>query len=185
MHAHRAFATAWLIALSLAVPGIAVAQLNDCEDVDHDCGADPTVSRGIRAGGATLLRCLHAGTDPCDLTNALASIASPECRFAVECELRALLALVGDGSTSCVQQLFREGYKFMGRKVRRIAHDHRERIPDDLTLCKDHGGSRCEDPIAPPLTDACVGNTTPAAGAGCVCDAADAVSNRMLLTPTT
>src|SRR5712691_8283960 len=185
MHAHRALAAAWLIALSLAVPGTAVAQLNDCEDVDHDCAADPTVGRGIRAGGATLIRCLHAGTDPCDLTNALAPIASPECRFAVECELRALLALVGDGSTSCVQQLFREGYKFMGRKVRRIAHDHREQIPDDLTRCKDHGGSRCEDPIAPPLTDACVGNTTPAAGAGCVCDAADAVSNRMLLTPTT
>jgi len=185
MHAPRGFAAAWLITLSLALPGTAVAQLNDCEDVDHDCSADPTVSRGVRAGGATLIRCLHAGTDPCDLTNALAPIATPECRFAVECELRALLAQVGDGSTSCVQQLFREGYKFMARKVRRIARDSRDRIPDDLTHCKDRGGSRCEDPIVPPLTDACVGKTTPAAGADCVCDAADSVSDRMLLTPTT
>jgi len=45
MHAHRAFATAWLIALSLPSRD-RVAQQNDCEDVDHDCGADPTVSRG-------------------------------------------------------------------------------------------------------------------------------------------
>src|SRR5262249_25051668 len=137
MDALRAFAAAGLIALSLTFPRTAVGQLNDCEDVDHDCGADPSVSRGVRAGGATLVRCVKSGTDPCDLTNALAPIATPECRFAVECELRALLAQVGDGSTSCVQQLFREGYKFMARKVRRIAHDARDRIPDDLAHCKD------------------------------------------------
>src|SRR5437867_1811084 len=46
-------------------------------------------------------------------------------------------------------------------------------------------GGGCEDTFAPPRTDACAVHTTPAAGAGCVCDAADAVSNRMLLTPTT
>src|SRR6185369_11349941 len=50
----------------------------------------------------------------------------------------------------------------------------------DLAHCKDRGGRRCVDPIAPPLTDACAGQTTPIAGADCVCDVADGLAQRML-----
>jgi arylsulfatase A-like enzyme len=95
------------------------------------------------------------------------------------------LSRVGDGSTSCVQGLFKEGYKFMSKKATRINHEQNDKIPDDLARCKTRGGLRCVDPIAPPLTDSCAGNTTPAAGADCTCNVADADSDLMLLRPAT
>src|SRR5207247_1076417 len=59
--------------------------------------------------------------------------------------------------------------------------------PGDKTIArgKGRGGRRGVDPIAPPLTGTCAGDAAPAAGADCVCNAADALSNRMLLKPPT
>jgi arylsulfatase A-like enzyme len=185
MHISRTARLAFLLlALWFIGASPAAAQL-DCEDVDHDCTADGSVASAINKGGSQLVKCARNGTDPCDLTLALARVTSPECRAAIECQLRELFALVGDGSTSCVQQLFREGYKFMSKKVRRIQRERLDKVADDLARCKARGGLRCIDPIAPPLTEACAGNTTPADGASCVCDAADSLSNRMLLQPPT
>jgi len=112
-------------------------------------------------------------------------VNDPQCAAAIECEVRGLFAEVGDGSTSCVQRLFKEGYRFMAKKVTHLRHDRLEPIVDDLARCKEHGGRRCADPIAPPLTDTCAGNTAPADGADCVCSAADSLSNRLLLKPPT
>ena len=168
--------------LALASP--AGAQL-DCEDVDHDCAPDRYVRAAIRKAGAAFIRCDRLGITPCDLTEALAGITSLECRDAVECQMNELHALVGDGSTSCVQTLFRQGYRYMVKKTLRIEHENFDRIPDDLAKCILRGPTRCEDPIAPPLTDACTGETAPADGATCVCNAADTLSDRMLLRPAT
>jgi len=181
-----AAAVLWLL-VATGPAARAQNQTFDCEDVDHDCAATRDVGRGVSRGGVALLRCFEDGTgaDACDLTAALSGIADEQCRSAVECQLRQLAALVGDGSTRCVQELFRQGYKFMATKVRRVQRNRLSRVPDDLARCKDLGGRRCVDPIAPSLTDACVGKTTPVDGAGCVCAAADGLSNRMLLTPPT
>lgn len=172
----------FLCVLALVSP--ARAQL-DCEDVDHDCDPDRLTRQAMRKAGAALIRCDRLGITPCDLTDALANITSPECRAAVECQMTELHALVGDGSTSCVQQLFRQGYRFVIRKALRIEREAFDRIPDDLAKCNLRGPSRCDDPIAPPLTNACAGETVPADGAACVCDAADLLSDLMLLRPAT
>jgi arylsulfatase A-like enzyme len=171
--------------LLLAPAASVLAQGVDCEDVDHDCPADADVRRAISRGGRDMIRCMRNGISPCDLTEALADITSPECHNALECELNALRNLLGDGSTPCVQQLFRQARRFMVNKVRRVDRERLELVPADLQRCKDRGGLRCDDPIAPALTDACVGQTTPTAGAACVCDFADEHSNNLLLTPAT
>src|SRR5438046_1076636 len=89
----------------------ALAQSFDCEDVDHDCDpADRTVASAIKRGGKTLIDCVKRGIDPCDLAFALAKVTDEQCRDAIECQVRALFAQVGDGSTDCVQRLFKEGY---------------------------------------------------------------------------
>ena len=187
-HARVALAATLLARLwlgGLRVPS-ARAQAFDCEDVDHDCDpADKTVARGIKRTGADLVDCVRHAVNPCDLTSALARVNDPQCAAAIECEVRGLFAEVGDGSTSCVQRLFKEGYRFMAKKVTHLGHDRLEPIVDDLARCKEHGGRRCADPIAPPLTDTCAGNTAPADGADCVCSAADSLSNRLLLKPPT
>ena len=187
-HARVALAATLLARLwlgGLRVPS-ARAQAFDCEDVDHDCDpADKTVARGIKRTGADLVDCVRHAVNPCDLTSALARVNDPQCAAAIECEVRGLFAEVGDGSTSCVQRLFKEGYRFMAKKVTHLRHDRLEPIVDDLARCKEHGGRRCADPIAPPLTDTCAGNTAPADGADCVCSAADSLSNRLLLKPPT
>jgi N-acetylglucosamine-6-sulfatase len=141
--------------------------------------------RGIKKGGAKLIHCARTGEDPCDLTNELERVTSPDCRLAIECQLRTLFADVGDGSTKCVQQLFREGYKFMAKKATRIDREQNAKIPDDLAKCEARAGRRCVDPIAPPLTADCDGATTPADGADCLCAQADQLSDVMLLTPAT
>jgi len=161
-------------------------QAFDCEDIDHDCSADSSVSRGIKKGGAELVKCARRGINsPCDLTLALARISDPQCRGGVECQLRALFAQVNDGSTRCVQEVFWQGYDFMAKKVSRIQHEQLDLVADDLADCKARAGRRCVDLITPPLTDACAGKTTPADGAACVCAAADSLSNRLLLKPPT
>ena len=100
------------------------AQDFDCEDVDHDCDpADKTVASGVKRAGAALLDCARHGVDPCDLTGALARVTDPQCASAIECQVRDLFAQLGDGSTSCVQRLFKEGNKFMAKKVTRIRRD--------------------------------------------------------------
>jgi N-acetylglucosamine-6-sulfatase len=159
------------------------AQVFDCEDIDHDCAADGSVSKGIRKGGAALVQCARHGTNPCDLGPALSRIRDGQCRGAVECQLHALFDQVSDGTTTCVQELYRRGYEFMAKKVSRIQHQRRERIVDDLADCKARAGRRCVDPVTPPLADACAGRTTPAAGADCVCAVADSLSSRLLLHP--
>ena len=154
------------------------AQDFDCEDVDHDCDpADKTVASGIKRAGAALIDCARHGVDPCDLTAALARVTDPQCASAIECQVRDLFAQLGDGSTSCVQRLFKEGNKFMAKKVTRIRRDRLDAIVDDLARCKERAGRRCIDPIQPPLTDSCGGKTAPADGADCVCSAADSISN--------
>jgi arylsulfatase A-like enzyme len=168
----------------LAFASPAAGQL-DCEDVDHDCSPDRLTRVGIRRAGAAFLRCDRLGITPCDLTEALAGITSLECRDAVECQMNELHALVGTGDTSCVEQLFRQGYRYMVKKTLRIERDAFDRIPIDLANCVERGGLRCDDPIAPPLTGACAGETTPADGSTCVCNAADTLSDRMLLRPAT
>ncbi len=158
----------------------------DCEDVDHDCDpADPSVASAIKRAGNTLIDCAKRGTDPCDLAFAIAKVTDEQCRSAVECQVRALFAQIADGSTSCVQRLFKEGNDYMSRKASRIRRERLDKIPDDLARCKVRGGLRCVDPIAPPLTGSCAGKTTPTDGASCVCDAADSISNRLLLKPPT
>jgi N-acetylglucosamine-6-sulfatase len=162
------------------------AQPFDCEDVDHDCDpADRTVASGLKRVGAALVECARHAVDPCDLTFALAKVTDEQCRDAIECQVRALFAQVGDGGTLCVQQLFEEGYRFMSKNASWLRHERLEAVVDGLARCKERGGRHCVDPIAPPLGDTCAGKTAPAAGAGCVCDAADALSNRMLLKPPT
>src|SRR5713226_9605144 len=162
------------------------AQDFDCEDVDHDCDpADRTVASGIKRAGGALIDCTRHGVDPCDLTAALARVTDTQCASAIECQVRALFAQVGDGSTSCVQRLFKEGNKYMAKKATRIRRDRLDAIVDDLARCKDRAGQRCIDPIHPPLTDSCAGKTAPADGADCVCSAADVISNRLLLKPPT
>lgn len=177
--------TLLLTALGVRAPRLAGAQQLDCDDVDHDCTADRLTVRGIKKGGAKLIRCAKIGLDPCDLTEELSRVTSPDCRDAIECELRTLFADVGDGSTRCVQQLFREGYKFMAKKAQRIDREQNVKIPEDLVKCKEKAGKRCVDPIAPPLTVDCAGSTTPADGANCLCTQADILSDTMLLTPAT
>jgi hypothetical protein len=86
---------------------------------------------GIRPAGAAFLRCDRLGITPCDLTEALAGITSLECRDAVECQMNELHALVGTGDTSCVEQLFRQGYRYMVKKTLRIERDAFDRIPID------------------------------------------------------
>lgn len=157
----------------------------DCEDVDHDCLADPATIAGLRRGGAALHRCMRQGIDPCDLTSALSGVTSLECRAAVECQLLELRALVGDGSTTCVQHLFRQAYRFMVAKTSLIRRDRFAAVAARLQRCKDMADNRCDDPIAPPLTGACAGDTTPTAGADCMCDAGDSLTDRLLLTPGT
>jgi N-acetylglucosamine-6-sulfatase len=177
-----------LIALWLGIAGVpsSRAQDFDCEDVDHDCDpADKTVASGIKRAAKELIDCARHGVDPCDLTFALAKVTDEQCRDAIECQVRALFAQVGDGSTSCVQQLFKEGYKFMANEANRVRRERLDKIPEDLARCKERGGRRCIDPIQPPLTDSCAGKTTPTDGANCVCDAADSIANRLLLTPAT
>jgi arylsulfatase A-like enzyme len=181
MHASR---LVFLLVSAVAFAAPAGAQL-DCEDVDHDCAPDRFTRRGIRKAGAAFLRCDRLGITPCDLTEALEDISSPECRFAVECQMTELHDLVADTSTPCLQKLFRQGYSFMVKKTSRIEHESFDRIPDDLARCILRAPTRCDDPIAPPLTNACAGNTTPADGATCVCNAADTISDRMLLRPAT
>jgi N-acetylglucosamine-6-sulfatase len=171
-----------LCTLPLAAP--AWAQL-DCDDVDHDCTADAETIRGLRRGGSALLRCMRDGTDPCDLTTALSVVTDPECRAAVECQLLEVRALLGDGSTSCVQGLFRRTYRFMAAKTSLLRRDRFDLVPSRLQRCKDHAASQCDDPIAPPLTGVCAGDTTPAAGADCVCDAGGVLTDRLVLTPGT
>ena len=167
-------------------PPAASAQAFDCEDVDHDCDpGDKTIARAIKQAGTDLVDCVRHAVDPCDLTSALARVRDPQCAAAIECEVRGLFAEVGEGSTSCVQRLFKEGYRFMAKKVTLLRHNRLEPIVDDLARCKERGGRRCVDPIAPPLTGTCAGDAAPAAGADCVCNAADALSNRMLLKPPT
>ena len=167
-------------------PPAASAQAFDCEDVDHDCDpGDKTIARAIKRAGTDLVDCVRHAVDPCDLTSALARVRDPQCAAAIECEVRGLFAEVGEGSTSCVQRLFKEGYRFMAKKVTLLRHNRLEPIVDDLARCKERGGRRCVDPIAPPLTGTCAGDAAPAAGADCVCNAADALSNRMLLKPPT
>jgi arylsulfatase A-like enzyme len=183
--AHTAARIAVAVVLVVAIPSGIRAQQLDCADIDHDCHADRDVASAIKRAGNQLVRCAKDGVDPCDLTEALARVTSPDCRLAIECEVRDLFGRVGDGSTSCVQGLFKEGYKFMSKKATRIDHEQNEKIPDDLLRCKERGGRRCEDPIAPPLTGDCAGDTTPLAGADCLCTVADANSNLMLLTPAT
>jgi arylsulfatase A-like enzyme len=163
------------------------AQDFDCEDVDHDCDpADRTVASGIKRAGKELIDCVRHGVDPCDLTLALAKVTDEQCRSAIECQVRELFAQVGDGSTTCVQTLFKEGYKFMAKKVNRLRRERLDAIPDDLVRCKERGGRRCPDPtIQPSLTGACAGNETPTEGANCICDAANSLSDRMLLKPPT
>ena len=162
------------------------AQGFDCEDVDHDCDpADRTVASGVKRAGAALLDCARHGVDPCDLTAALVKVTDAQCASAIECQVRDLFAQVGDGSTTCVQRLFKEGNKFMAKKATRIRRDRLDAIVDDLARCKERAGRRCFDPIQPPLTDSCAGKTTPADGADCVCSAADVISNRLLLKPAT
>ena len=173
------------VALLGGPPG-AVAQVFDCDDVDHDCDpADRTVATGIRRAGNALIICAKHAVNPCDLTQALAKVTDEQCRSAIECQVRALFAQVSNGSTACVQGLFREGNVYMARKARRVRSGRLDRIPDDLVRCKEHAGRRCVDPITPPLTDTCAGKTTPADGAACLCDAADSISNRLLLKPPT
>ena len=124
----------------LRVPS-ARAQAFDCEDVDHDCDpADKTVARGIKRTGADLVDCVRHAVNPCDLTSALARVNDPQCAAAIECEVRGLFAEVGDGSTSCVQRLFKEGYRFMAKKVTLLRHNRLEPIVDDLARCKERGG---------------------------------------------
>src|SRR5438093_944222 len=167
-------------------PPAASAQAFDCEDVDHDCDpGDKTIARAIKRAGTDLVDCVRHAVGPCDLTSALARVRDPQCAAAIECEVRGLFAEVGEGSTSCVQRLFKEGYRFMAKKVTLLRHNRLEPIVDDLARCKERGGRRCVDPIAPPLTGTCAGDAAPAAGADCVCNAADALSNRMLLKPPT
>jgi arylsulfatase A-like enzyme len=178
---------AWRLVLllgALAIAPPALAQL-DCEDVDHDCSPDRFVRTAIRRAGAAFVRCDRLGITPCDLTEALADVTSPECRVADECQMTELHDQVADGSTPCVQQLFRQAYRFMVRKTSRIEHERFDLIPGDLGKCIDRGPSRCDDPIAPPLTTACAGETAPDDGAVCVCNAADTLSDRMLLRPAT
>jgi arylsulfatase A-like enzyme len=172
-----------LWALSTAPP--ASAQLADCEDVDHDCPTDRYTATGIRRAASHLLSCVRHGISPCDLTDALAKVPDAECRSAIECQLNAVLALVGDPSMACGEQLFREGYRYMAKKVTRILRNHADKIGEDLLKCKERAGRRCVDPITPPLTDACTGKTTPADGAACVCDGANSLSDRMLVKPAT
>jgi arylsulfatase A-like enzyme len=181
----RTTLAAFLLVLSTTtlVPP-AGAQL-DCEDVDHDCTADAETIRGLRRGGSALFHCMKQGTDPCDLTTALAVVSDPECRAAVECQLLELRALLGDGSTSCVQTLFRRTYRFMATKTSLLRRDRFSALPARLQRCKDTAANRCDDPIAPPLTGVCAGDTTPAAGADCVCDAGDTLTDRLVLTPGT
>ncbi len=168
----------------LVVAARARAQ-SDCDDIDHDCSADRTVARAIRRAGIEMVRCIQEGTEPCDLTAALAQVASPECRFALDCQLHALRGLIGDGSTVCAQTLLRDACKFMSRKVSRIGRARFDRVQAEVTRCKQNAARRCEDPVAPPLTGACTDDTTAAAAADCVCDGGDALSNRMLLKPGT
>jgi arylsulfatase A-like enzyme len=171
-----------LLAVGIGTP--ARAQL-DCADIDHDCHAESLTARGIKRAGGELVRCVRRGISPCDLTEALLKVTSPDCKAAIECQLRELFDDVGDASTDCVQRLFKEGYKFMSKKAMRIDREQNDKIPEDLVKCKERGGLKCIDPIAPPLTDACAGNTTPTDGATCICDVADQLSNDMLLTPAT
>src|SRR5438046_4253631 len=167
-------------------PPAASAQAFDCEDVDHGCDpGDKTIARAIKRAGTDLVDCVRHAVDPCDLTSALARVRDPEGAAAIEGEVLVLFAEVGEGSTSCVQRLFKEGYRFMAKKVTLLRHNRLEPIVDDLARCKERGGRRCVDPIAPPLTGTCAGDAAPAAGADCVCNAADALSNRLLLKPPT
>jgi N-acetylglucosamine-6-sulfatase len=182
------FRGAALLVTVLLVAGLvrtAAAQQLDCGDIDHDCDADRYTASGIKKAGSTLIRCVKEGVDPCDLGLALARVTSPDCRFAIECELRDLFDRIGDGSTSCVQGLFKEAYTFMSKKATRIDHEQNFKIPEDLARCKEKGGRRCEDPVAPPLTGDCTGDTTPLAAADCMCTVADKNSDLMLLTPAT
>ena len=154
-HARVALAATLLARLwlgGLRVPS-ARAQAFDCEDVDHDCDpGDKTIARAIKRAGTDLVDCVRHAVDPCDLTSALARVRDPQCAAAIECEVRGLFAEVGEGSTSCVQRLFKEGYRFMAKKVTLLRHNRLEPIVDDLARCKERGGRRCIDPIAPPLT---------------------------------
>src|SRR5262249_22098558 len=135
--------------------------------------------------GNALVGCARHAVNPCDLTRALAKVADEQCRSAIECQVRALFAPVGTGSTACVQRLFRDSDVYMSRKARRVRTGKVDRIPDDLARCKEHAGIRCIDPITPPLSGACANKTTPTDGAACMCDGGDTISNRLLLKPPT
>jgi N-acetylglucosamine-6-sulfatase len=184
----RSVALVLAAALSLGLGGhpAAIAQVFDCDDVDHDCDpADRTVATGIRRAGSALIACARHALNPCDLTRALAKVTDEQCRSAIECQVRALFAQVGDGSTACVQGLFRAGNTYMARKARRVRTARLDRIPADLARCDEHAGKHCIDAITPPLTDTCAGHTTSSEGTACVCNAADSLSNRLLLKPPT
>ena len=162
------------------------AQELDCEDVDQDCDpGDRTVAPGIKRAGDQLLECATGRVDACDLTGVLAPVRDVQCRTAIECQVRALFAQLAAGQTACAEQLFRDGYYYMAHTASHLRRSRADKLASDLARCKKRGGRRCTTPIAPPLADACVGKTTPADGAACVCAAAEALSDRLLQRPPT
>jgi N-acetylglucosamine-6-sulfatase len=160
------------------------AQQLDCDDVDHECGADAAVAVGIKRAGGALLGCIEGRTGSCDLDRSLAGVRSEECREAVECELSELRDLVSDGDTTCSERLFREAYRFMARKATRIARAQRDLIPGDLARMKALAALHCTTRVEP-LGGSCRGRTTPEDVADCVGEAADALSNDMLPVTST
>ncbi len=169
--------------LAAAAPRAGARQI-DCSDVDHDCDlGDEAVARGIARAGARLLGCAQRhGPGSCDLSASLPTSTDEECTNAIECEVRALLAEVGDTGTACRRRLFREGLRFMARTVRRDRHGRAAR---HLALCRQRAGDRCGRAVAPPLAGSCAGRTAPADAAACLCDEAATIARRLVVpTPT-
>jgi N-acetylglucosamine-6-sulfatase len=171
-------AAVWLVSWSAAVG----AEQLDCSDVDHDCDvARNAVRSGIERAAKKILECARHRAASCDLAPMLRAVADDQCRDAIECEVHALFDQVAGGGTPCVRHLFREGSRFMSKKVARLHAERPAAIPGDLTRCKTRGGVRCGRAVLPPLTDSCAGKTTPADASACVCDAANSISDRLLL----
>src|SRR6266571_4445285 len=106
------------------------------------------LSRARTGVAAALLAGLWLGGLRIPQARAQARVTDPQCASAIECQVRDLFAQLGDGSTSCVQRLFKEGNKFMAKKATRIRRDRLDAIVDDLARCKERAGRRCFDPIS-------------------------------------
>jgi N-acetylglucosamine-6-sulfatase len=169
-----------LRAIAAAAPR-SVAGGIDCQDVDHDCPATRRVARAVRSAAETLAGCARRGTEPCDLSAALARVPEPECAGAIECQVRSLMALVDGGRPRCRRRLFMRGARLMVKKVVRIRRDREADIPGDVARCARHPRRRCDDAVSVLLRLGCAHRPA----VECLCAAADTLSNRLLLRPAT